>query len=445
MRVAHLRAKLFAVGVFAVVCVGIFVYLFGAAGGKLRLGSPYEVTVRVPNAFQLVPNADVRAAGVKIGTVNAIESDGPEARVEIELKDEHAPIHRDARVLVRTKTLVGENYLDLEPGTAAAGRIPDRGTLPLRNSEDAVQLDQILSAMDGPTRASVRANLQNLGGGLRGRGGDLNRLFAAARPTVATGGRALALLDDQRAEVGRIIDNTGAVMTAIGDRREDVRTLATSAKRTAEVVATRDARLRELFEQLPATLEQARSSTARLGSFSARATPVTRDLRAAARDLGPVMRDLGPAAAGGRLLLRDVPPLLRVADPLLARLSPFTTAATPAVRGLDDVLRQVNPALRHLKPYSRDMGAFFPNLGSAVGTRDAVGNVARVQLQFGESSFSGLGATARRALDALIEAGGLTEVHQIRSDAYPEPGTIGAPAAPAGEYPRLAAKPPAGP
>lgn len=438
MRVTNVGLKIALLGLFTAACAGIFVYLYGAAGGKIRVSAPYQVTVRVPNAFQLVANADVRAAGVKVGVVNSVESDdGREATVELELKDAHAPIYRDARVLVRTKTLVGENYLDLEPGTPAAGKVPSKGTLSIDRAQDAVQLDQILSALDTPTRRAVSANLRNLGAGLGARGPDLNRLFGSARPAVATGGRALAILDAQRDAVARTIDNTGRVMAAIGGRRDDVRTLATSARRTAQAVASRDRRLGELLRALPSTLRQARSSTARLGAFAAGATPVARDLRVAARDLGPVMEDLGPSTAGARRLLVELPPLLRLADPLLQQLRGFSRAAGPAVGGVDAVLRQLNPALGHLKRYDREVGAFFANVGSALDTYDAVGNVARVHVLFGAGSFGGLSPSARSALDALTAAGGMTEVHQTRSNAYPQPGTVGMPRAPDGDYPRL--------
>jgi len=437
MRVNNVGLKIALLGLFTAVCAGIFVYLYGAAGGKIRVSAPYQVTVRVPNAFQLVPNADVRSAGVKVGTVNSVESDGRDAAVAIELKDAHAPIHRDARVLVRTKTLVGENYLDLEPGTPGAGKVPDKATLSIDRAQDAVQLDQILSALDRRTRRAVSANLRNLGDGLGKRGADLNRLFGAARPAIATGGRALAVLDAQSDAVARTVDNTGRVMSAIGERRDDVRTLATSARRTAEAVAARDRRLGELLRVLPSTLDQTRSSTARLGAFADRAAPVTHDLRLAARDLGPVMEDLGPSASSARRLLVELPPLLRVANPLLRQLRGFSEAAGPAVGSLDAVLRELNPALGYLKQYDREVGAFFANVGSALDTYDAVGNIARVHVLVGEASFGGLSPSARKALDALIAAGGMTEVHQTRSNAYPKPGTVGTPGAFDGDYPRL--------
>jgi phospholipid/cholesterol/gamma-HCH transport system substrate-binding protein len=444
MPVSNLRGKVALVVAFAVVCAAIFVYLFSAAGGNLRVAQPYRVTVSVANAFQLVPNADVRAAGVKIGKVQRIDSDdGRVARVRIELEDDQAPVYRDARVLVRTKTLVGENYLDLEPGTPAAGRVPDNGSLPLRNAQDAVQLDQILSAMDARTRRSVSVNLRALGAGTGARGADLNRIFGAAKRLTVGGGRALAVLDAQRGQVARVVDDAGQVLQALGERRDDLRGFARTARQTAQAVGARDAQLAALVRELPATLRRARSSARTLGSFSGRATPVLSDLRAATRDLTPVMRDLGPVAADARELLTDVPRLTARVDPLLRRLRTFAAATRGAIGPLDGVLRQAGPAVAHLARYNKEIGAFFAGFGSALDTNDAVGRIGRVHAQIGESSFGALGPSARKALDALLAAGAVTKIHQVRSNPYPAPGTVGAPQPFDGHYPDLQPDPPA--
>lgn len=441
MRVQHIGLKIAALAVFAAVCSAIFVYLYTSAGGRLPLSNPYRVGAAVPNAFQLVPNADVRQAGVKIGRVVSIDGNADAAQVKLELDRDQAPIYRDTRLMVRTKTLVGENYLDLRPGTPRAGAVPEGGTLPLRNAQDAVQLDQILSALDGRTRASVRRNLRELGVGVGGAGPELNRLFGAARPTVADGGRLMAILRAQRVQVARLVDDTGAVMQAFGDRTADVRSLARSAKATAVAVAGRDQRLRETIDELPATLRRARSASARLGRFSVRAAPVVRDLRLAARDLGPVVRDLEPTARDARQVLVALQPLLLRMDPLLGRLRTFTTAARPLVPSLDALLRQLSPALAYLAPYRREFGAFFANVGSANDTRDAVGQIARVHPQVSEASGSTLQPEAKKALDAILKAGLATRAHVIGTNPYPKPGGVAEPKPFDGSYPRVQAQP----
>jgi phospholipid/cholesterol/gamma-HCH transport system substrate-binding protein len=377
----------------------------------------------VPNAFQLVPNADVRAAGVKIGNVQTIQSSHGNTAVRIELKKKYAPLYRDARVLVRTKTLVGENYLSIDPGTPKAGRVPSGGTLPLANAEDAVQLDQILSALDDHTRARVRADLSNLGAGMHDRGKYLNRLLAGTRPLVYDGGRLMRILAAHKEAVGRIVDNTGRVFQALGERTESVRSLAVQAKKTAEAVVRRDDRLAQAFRELPSTLRQAQKSTGRLGRFSSTATPVMRDLRLAAVDLGPVMRDLAPSARTARSLFKEFPPLLTRLNPLLAQLRTFSKASPPTVRSLDATLRALNPALAYLNPYAKEFGAFFGNVGMANDVRDATGALGRVFLLYGPNTLTIFTDKERKLIDALFGPG--HNVFKEETNPYPKAGSVG--------------------
>lgn len=428
MKVEHVRIKTAVLIAFAAVCGAIFLYLFTAAGGNLRLSAPYSFTASVPDAFQLVPQSDVRRAGVKIGRVTGIESNGRSAQVRVEISDpDQAPIYRDARLLVRTKTLVGENYLDLEPGTPGAGELADNGNLPVENSEDAVQLDQILSSLDKETRESVRRNLRETGAGFGPAGDDLNRLFGAARPAVDNGARLMSILNAQRTEVAALIENTGIVLDTIGQRSSDVRTLAGAAKVTAQTVADRDEQLRETLGAIAPTLEQARSTTDVLAAFSGRATPVIRDLRLAAGHLTPVVRDLEPTALSARRLVAELPAALDEVDPLLARLPTFTAAARPVIPQLDRLLDELTPAVQYLSTYNNEVGSFFANVGSMNGIRDAVGQIGRVHAQIAPGSFGSLTPAAQDALDLLLAADVVTRTRSEAQNSYPVPGSIGAP------------------
>jgi phospholipid/cholesterol/gamma-HCH transport system substrate-binding protein len=273
----------------------------------------------------------------------------------------------------------------------------------------------------------VQRNLDGLGPGVKGRGADINRLFAALPPTATQGDRTLGLLKAQRAQVAAIVDNTGAVMQAFADRTQQVRTLARQGKATAIAVRDRDEQFGAALRELPPTLERARSSVANLASFATNATPVMRDLSVAFKDLTPVMRDLTPAARSTRELFDELPPFLDVVDPALEQLSPFAEQLRPAVGSTDAFLRQVNPALEFLQPYREELGSFFPNAGSAVDATDAVGHLGRVHAVIAPSSFTGLDANTKKALDALIAAGGLSQLVGEKVNGYPRPGTVGEP------------------
>lgn len=429
MRIDHRGAKITALILFAFACVATFAVLYKAAGGILRVNTPYTIKTVVPTAFQLVANGDVRRAGVKIGVVRDVTNRGDNGLVTIEITDEDSvPMFRDGTVQLRTKTLVGENYLAITQGTPQAGKVPDGGTLPLEQAREAVQLDEILATFDEPTRREVRRNLDGLGPGLDGRGDELNDLFGAMRPTVSDGGRVASILRRQKEQLAAVVDDTATVMSAFGERTEQVRTLARQARVTAEAVAARDERFGEAIDELGPTLRQAGSSVSRLGSFSGRAAPAMRDLRLASEDLRPLMPDLRAAAREGRTLFREVPPLSKELDPMLVELRGFSQALRPAVGSLDGFLRQMNPALRYFAPYSREFGAFFGNIGTVNGIRDSVGSIGRVHLMLSPSSNKGSGSRAEgKAMQALIEAGGLGRLRNEVQNAYPRPGTVDRP------------------
>ncbi len=427
MRIDHRRWKITGLLAFTAVCVAIFLYLYLAAGGNIRLDEPYKASVRVPTAFQLTKNGDVRRAGVKVGVITDITNVADTGLVEIEIDDEHAPLYRDATVKVRTKTLVGENYLDLQPGTPKSGELPDGGTLPLERAEEAVQLDQILDSLNADTRRSVQRNLDTLGPGLQGRGEALNRLWAAARPTARDGGSVMRILAGQRRELSALVADTGETMQAFGDRAEQVRTLARQAKRTAIAAAGRDEAFRAAFRELGPTLRQAQGSVSRLASFSGRSTPVVSSLADVAHDLGPVMRDLRPAVQETRELFDELPGALKAADPLLRQLKPFSGKLEPAIGALDAFLRQTGPAAGYLEPFSKEIGTMFANNGDAFQLKDATGNIGRVHGLYSYSSLTAFSPEMRKAMGILTELGALGITDGEGLNAYPKPGDVADP------------------
>lgn len=438
MRTPHLRLKVTVLALFALATAVVFLALYTLAGGRVRLGDgPYTAKVLIPDAQQLVEQGDVRLGGVKVGRVTEIGNRGRAAIVTFELDDDHAPLYRDGRVLLRTKTLVGESYLAIDPGSPRAGELPEGGMLPLEQADESVRLDQILSALDPVTRRRLQRNLRTFGAAVDGRGPDIGRIFGAARPTVADGGRVMQTLRGQREQLAALVADTGAVMQAFGDRSEQVRTLVRQANQTAGAVAERDEALGQFVEELPATLDQARTSVTNLGGFASRATPVARELRLAATDLTPVIRDLRPTARDARRLVLELPPLLRVTDPLLRRLRSFSERLPAMTDSLAALLRQTNPILTYASPYAREAASFFANVGSAAATRDAAGNVVRIQLVVSEDSYAGFTPEMRTALEALIRAGAVDTVHKLETNPYPKPGTLEDPQAFSGEFPRL--------
>src|SRR5919107_6310953 len=117
---------------FALSCFGLLLFLWLAFGGPVPLKPKgYRVNVSFAEATNLATEADVRISGVPVGKVKTIEPDKATGRsnVEIELETRSAPLPSDARAILRQKTLLGETYVELTPGTGSAKKIPEGGRL----------------------------------------------------------------------------------------------------------------------------------------------------------------------------------------------------------------------------------------------------------------------------------------------------------------------------
>lgn len=444
MVVQHPKAKIASLIAFTLGCLVVFVYLYQAAGGHLGFGSRYTVSAVMPATFNLVPNSDVRAAGVKVGTVDSVTPAGQNARVTFSI-DTHTgsfgPIYRNATTQVRIKTLVGESYLSLDPGTPSAGRLPNGGVLPPRQAAQAVPLERVLGMLDPSTRQAVRRNMVGLGAGLDGHGAQLNDLLGSLLPTVTSGNQLLGILVPERRQVASLIDDSGQVMQALGERTAQFQSLIVDAKATAQAVASRRAELRQTLDELPSTLAQARHTVGLLSGFSRGAVPVFSNLRIAAADLSPAIQQLEPTAADARVLFGALKPFLVALRPLVTQLRPAASKLNTVVLPLDALLRQAQPGLSYLGPYAQEFGSFFSDVNAVTDTKDALGYRGRVFPIAGVDQFTNLTPTERKLVEALVKAGSFGLLTGTRSNPYPNPGSAGDPQPFSGHYHRLQASP----
>jgi phospholipid/cholesterol/gamma-HCH transport system substrate-binding protein len=432
MHVPNLGFKIVGIFIFLGLCFVTFTTLFFAAGGKNPLSDPYSVTVRVPDGFQLVPHSDVRRLGVKVGTVRKSLSSpktGSGGIYEIAIDDENSkPLHRNAILRLRTKTLVGENYLDLDPGAAPSPVVPDGGKLDETRGDEVVQIDQVLDTLNGPTQRQIRRAVQSSGEALQGNGDNLNRLFTELEPFTRNANNALAVAQKRRKEVAEVLEQTGRVMDAIGSRQAQVQTLATSARRTAEAVSRRDGELRAGLDGLPPLLAQARQTLGLLSGLSRNATPVVNDLAVGFDALRPAVQRLAPAARSTRALVRELPPFVKAANPMLDNLPKFSQKLGPGITSLDSFLAETNPMLDYLRPFVRDIGSFVANTGSFATGSSPGGKTGRVLTTFSESTLNNVPPSADRAIEALIASNAITRSFlNEQENAQPAPGSINKP------------------
>lgn len=354
--------------VFALSCFGLLLYLWLTFGGPIPLKPEgYRFKTSFGEATSLAKEADVRISGVPVGHVKKIDPDRRTGRsdVEIELEPRYSPLPSDAKAILRQKTLLGETYVELTPGSRSAKPIPEGGRLAAAQVSPTVELDEIYRAFDAKTRTAFRTWMATNAQALDGRGRDLNDALGNLAPFADQASQLVDTLDSQERAVTGVVSNTGVVFDALTEREGQLRSLVRNANSVFAATSARDAQLQQTFRVLPTFSRESRQTLTRLESFARDTNPLVTQLRPAARELSPTL-----------VALRDISPDLRA---LFTELGPLVTASReglPAARRvLDDLrpllaqadptLRQLNPMLEFLAPYEKEIVAFLANATAA--------------------------------------------------------------------------------
>ena len=118
-------------------------------------------------AVNVHPKTPVRIAGVNVGAVTSIQREGNAGLVNMEIEPKGLPIHEDATLKIRPRLfLEGNWFVELQPGTPTAPTVSSGHTIPITQTADPVQLDQVLDALNTDTRANLQNFLQGYGDGL---------------------------------------------------------------------------------------------------------------------------------------------------------------------------------------------------------------------------------------------------------------------------------------
>ncbi len=244
----------------------------------------------------------MRIAGVNVGKVTKVEPapDGEGAQVTFSVDEDGLPLHEDARITIRPRLfLEGNFFLDLRPGSPSAPDLPDGGDIPVTQTATAVQLDQVLTALQAPDRENLARLLNGYGSALVdeptpeqdvGQDPDVQGESAAQaiNDSFTYGGEAgktssqvsQALLGEQAGDLRGLIAASSRVFSELASRETELSDLITNFSVTTGAFADESANLEATLVQLAPTVEQAQDQ---LVEINAAFPP----LRAFARELTP--------------------------------------------------------------------------------------------------------------------------------------------------------------
>lgn len=119
--------------------------------------SGYGVYAYFDDVQGLIAKSRVLVAGIPVGYISSIRLEGARARVDLRI-EEDIKLYQDARVSMRSLSLLGERVLVIDPGTPGLPEIPDGGEIQVTDA--GVQTDDILVTVNDIARSVKKITTQ---------------------------------------------------------------------------------------------------------------------------------------------------------------------------------------------------------------------------------------------------------------------------------------------
>jgi len=301
--------------------------------------SPFTLNAEFSTAQAVTPGQgqSVRVSGVQIGLIGNVTLKNGIADVQLQINDEYKNlIHTDATALLRPKTGLKDMFIEVDPGAKPAPVAKPGWTMPVSNTLPDVDVDEILSSLDGDTRNYLNLLVNGAGQGLRGKGGDeLAQVLERFEPThqdLARLNRAVAV---RGTDLRQLVNSLQRLNTALATKQGQIVQLVDSSATVFRAFASQDTNISRAVVDLPGTLQQTAATLNKVQTF--------------AKLLGPTASNLLPAARSLPAANAAITALAKPSAPIVQnQLRPFVIAARPLVR--------------QLKPAATNLAAATPNI-----------------------------------------------------------------------------------
>ncbi|MGH2947033.1 MAG: MlaD family protein [Solirubrobacteraceae bacterium] len=337
----------------------IVIALVLAAGGAAAMASARsgdepagnQFTVELDNAFGVVEGADVKIAGVRAGRVTGMRVDRRSKRALIDFeitKQGFGSLRADAFCETRPQSLIGEYFVDCQPGTDER-RLKAGSTIPVERTASTVPVDLINNIMRRPYRERLRIILSELGAGVGGRAEGINEAIRRAVPALRETDRVLAILARQNQVLADLTRDADTVIGDLAGNRRDVGRWVKETQETAAASAERSRDIRASLQRLPTFLRELKPTMEALGEASDAQAPMLADLNASAGQLEDLFKNLQEFSPATEVSLRSLAeasetgrPALRAAQPTIDLLNSFSEDTPELSNNLAIVLKHLD-------------------------------------------------------------------------------------------------------
>ena len=281
----------------------------------------YELKATFTNSANIALKSPVRIAGVEVGKVIKTERDGDATTVVFTVDGSGRPIHQDAFATIRPRIfLEGNFFVELDPGSPSSPELGSGGTIPISHTSTAVQIDEVLTALQSPVRANLGRLLEGYGNALTHEPNAEEDADQLPQVKGLSGGQAINKAFQYGGEAGRYSAQVTQALT--GTQKGDLAKLVSGSARTFNAFSADQAALQGLIDNF--------------NVFTGALANQSENLQTTVHELAPTLQTAHTSLVS---LDRSLPPLRTYAIEL-----------TPAVAELPGLINASKPWLAQVRP-----------------------------------------------------------------------------------------------
>ncbi len=361
----------------------------------------YELKATFSNSANIALNSPVRIAGVEVGKVISTSRDGDATTVTFTVEEAGRPIHTDAFAAIRPRIfLEGNFFVDLDPGSPSAPDMESGATIPVSHTSTAVQLDEVLTALQSPVRADLSRLLESYGTALTHKPTAAEDATQLPEVKGKSGAEALngalkyggdagrysaqvtnAFLGTQQRDLSRLVAGAGRAFGAFASREADLQGLIDNFNVFTGALAAQSANLSTTVRLLAPTLRTAHASLVSLN----RTLP---PLRTYAIELTPAVAELPGLISASKPWLAQVRPLLSGKEG--GGVAKLLSESTPGLAGAAQAGKEVAlPQLNQLSLCTTKV--LVPTANQTIEDRFSTGGPNYREFLYNFANFAGAG------------------------------------------------------
>jgi ABC-type transporter Mla subunit MlaD len=367
-RAGSLAASPTMVGAITTLIILVAVFLAYNANNGLPFVPTYSVSAELCDAARLAPNNEVRIGGNRVGVVESVDTvaappnsgcvsaDGSSAstvaKLNLKLDKSADPLPADSTIRVRYRSSFGLKYLEISRGTSQSG-LPAGATLPLAQSTQQVEFDDVYNTFDTPTRENSRRVLQGFGDAFAARGASLNEAIGSLNPLFGNLRPVSRALADPSTQLVRFFPELADAARIIAPVAVDNAEQFTNGAIAFGAISSDPQALRDTISGGPPSLEAGLRSLPVQQPFLADFADFSRLLQPGVRDLRAALPVLNQAVSIGKKVLPKTVPMNRDLQGVMVELNNLVAdpSTLTSLNRLGDTFNLAQDAGAKIGPY----------------------------------------------------------------------------------------------